>query len=296
MDYFVERDSETAKKYRFDLFYWNMCEDGGFVSRHMHSAIEILYLLKGSCQIDYGESTVEANAGDMVLIRSNVIHSMTSTGADYAEYYVIKLHPRLLFHILSGESDKYSLFFLDRNSKDKVLFTASELKETAVLEMWKSSFNTEMHQEGIPALKSRAFCAGIITEMLSFCDGENHSSGIAVNEDKLRRIYNSTSYIDEHYMEEITALDCAKAANMSYSLFSQCFKTVMGKSVKQHLTEIRLMHAQNMLLTTSLPITEISVSVGYNNVSHFIQEFKRQYGKSPKLFKKTQSSAQNGTH
>jgi AraC-like DNA-binding protein len=45
------------------------------------------------------------------------------------------------------------------------------------------------------------------------------------------------------------------------------------------------MKAVNLLDTTELPIMDIAMDVGFNNLSHFYHQFKKVYGYSPNKFR-----------
>ena len=56
----------------------------------------------------------------------------------------------------------------------------------------------------------------------------------------------------------------------------------MGKTFKEYLTGVRLAKAHNILISTSLPITDVAVACGYSNLSYFISEYRKAYGKTPR--------------
>ena len=43
----------------------------------------------------------------------------------------------------------------------------------------------------------------------------------------------------------------------------------------------QLEHAKQLLQDTDIPVTEIAMQSGYQNVSYFIRSFKKTYGVSP---------------
>ena len=65
--------------------------------------------------------------------------------------------------------------------------------------------------------------------------------------------------------------------------FAHLFKTTMGVSPLQFLKQMRLEHARKALLGGS-NVSEAANSVGYASLSHFISEFRRHFGESPKAY------------
>jgi AraC-like DNA-binding protein len=56
----------------------------------------------------------------------------------------------------------------------------------------------------------------------------------------------------------------------------------MGKTFKEYLTGVRLAKAHNILIATDIPITDVAISCGYTNLSYFISEYKKVYGRTPR--------------
>ena len=68
----------------------------------------------------------------------------------------------------------------------------------------------------------------------------------------------------------------ATAAGISRKYFSEYFKKVSGKSPFEYLTSYRIERASELLLHTDLPITQIALDCGFNDLSYFIKTFKKQ--------------------
>ena len=66
----------------------------------------------------------------------------------------------------------------------------------------------------------------------------------------------------------------------------QKFKSLSNKTIADYFKFLRLQKAKELLLTTSLNVTEVTFAVGFKNLSHFSREFTRQFGKSPGKFRK----------
>ena len=97
----------------------------------------------------------------------------------------------------------------------------------------------------------------------------------------VRRIYDVTVYINEHYADPISAAECAAMAYMSYSYFSRCFYRITGKSFKEYLNVTRINRAEKAILSTDKSVTEIAGDCGFNSVSYFISTYKKIKGVTP---------------
>ena len=94
------------------------------------------------------------------------------------------------------------------------------------------------------------------------------------------------NFIDENFTSNITVEELSKIANMSVSGFSHHFKKVLGLSPGQYLIRLRIGAGQKLLITTDKTITEISMELGYDNISHFNNQFKKFVGTSPQNYRK----------
>ena len=63
------------------------------------------------------------------------------------------------------------------------------------------------------------------------------------------------------------------------------FKKYIGMSCIQYINNLRLDNASKLLTTTNKTIMEISLDVGFDNLSYFNKLFKRKYNMTPKAFR-----------
>lgn len=95
------------------------------------------------------------------------------------------------------------------------------------------------------------------------------------------------SYVEEHYAENVTLESIAALVYMNPYYFSSFFKKHTGRNFKNYVTEVRMSHAQRLLLQSDLMVYEIADRVGYNNARHFSDMFKKQFGKLPQEYKQS---------
>lgn len=82
------------------------------------------------------------------------------------------------------------------------------------------------------------------------------------------------SYLEEHYMEDISLESCAEYVDITPYALSKAFKKIYGVNFIDYLTTIRMDKAKELLLYTNMKINEISESVGYRH-SYFNRIFKK---------------------
>jgi transcriptional regulator GlxA family with amidase domain len=77
----------------------------------------------------------------------------------------------------------------------------------------------------------------------------------------------------------------AHAARLSRYHFLRTFKSATGVTPHQWLLRARLRDAAHRLITTRVPVTEIALDVGFEDLSNFIRSFRTEFGVSPSLYR-----------
>jgi AraC family transcriptional regulator len=77
----------------------------------------------------------------------------------------------------------------------------------------------------------------------------------------------------------------AAEAGMSRYQFLRGFAAVTGVTPHQWLLRARLRVAAQRLATTRVPVTELALDVGFDDLSNFIRSFRAEFGMSPRRFR-----------
>ena len=94
-------------------------------------------------------------------------------------------------------------------------------------------------------------------------------------------------YLNINYNKNVRLEDLEEKFHFSQYYLSHKFKEETGFTINQYITNRRIGEAEKMLIYTDMSITEISQSVGYDNLSHFYTIFKKNTGVSPGKLKET---------
>jgi YesN/AraC family two-component response regulator len=78
---------------------------------------------------------------------------------------------------------------------------------------------------------------------------------------------------------------CGKAMNMSGKYLSDLLKVETGKSLIEHIHLFIVEQAKSTLLNSSLSVSEISYSLGFDYPQHFSKLFKTKTGLSPSEYR-----------
>lgn len=99
-------------------------------------------------------------------------------------------------------------------------------------------------------------------------------------------LLDAIQYLETHYLNDPSIEETAHAIHISTSYLSRIFKTEMDSSYSKYLLRIKIGHAQKLLATTNISITEIASQTGFKNSQYFSEVFKKSVGESPIQYRK----------
>lgn len=257
---------------------------------HYHDYIEILFGQQENFEIYLGNFYHQFGPGDMVLIPSNEVHLINSLSEKGGTYYVIRFLPELIYNGVTQNrlESQYLLPFLTSSGISDKVIRKEHLADSEVPFLIKEIFREDFDKNYGYELAVRMHISGLFLWVLRYW----HSLGLCLpaqtpNHSQLAaQLEPVFSYIQEHYELPLKASEAAKLCSMSYSHFSRSFNRLLHMSFSDYVTHIRLKEAEKLLVSTSLPITEVAAAAGFGSTSYFIKLFQEQKHLSPKQFRK----------
>jgi AraC-like DNA-binding protein len=104
---------------------------------------------------------------------------------------------------------------------------------------------------------------------------ENNTSGRNTTEKEM------ISYIQQNFTRKISLKEFGNQFHLSEKYISRYFKEHFHITISQYINHLRMERARQLLQETTLPVTEVAMRCGYENVSYFIRSFKKMYGNPP---------------
>ena len=92
-------------------------------------------------------------------------------------------------------------------------------------------------------------------------------------------------YIFTNYTEQISLMDMKKELFLSQNVICKMIMDNLGISYKDLIDLFRVNYAQSLLVTTSLPVVDVSVAVGFNSTRTFMRVFKHYNRMSPSVYR-----------
>ncbi len=172
---------------------------------------------------------------------------------------------------LSGDDigeiiDKYG--FLNDNAYGKFNFL-EEIKEL------KKLFKIYDRKN----IQNEAFLNNLALTLLSLHnDYLNKCANLTFTSMRVKKI---KEYMERNFNKKITVEDISKSFFLSRAYFRNIFFKSEGISPKKYLQKLRMEKAAELLENTDYKVSEISVSVGYDDQLAFSKAFKGYFGVSP---------------
>lgn len=107
------------------------------------------------------------------------------------------------------------------------------------------------------------------------------------SESQYEAVLSAAMMMRESLDQEVPIGDLARENFFSRYHFTRMFTAVTGLPPGRFLSELRVVVAEDLLVTTDLTFTEITYRVGYTSVGTFSSRFKAVTGKSPSDYRET---------
>jgi transcriptional regulator GlxA family with amidase domain len=92
--------------------------------------------------------------------------------------------------------------------------------------------------------------------------------------------------LERNSHRQIPIEEIAQLVNLSPGRLAHLFKSEMGLSIQQYLTQLRLATAKDHLETSFLSVKEVAAIAGFPSVTRFVECFKSVLGSTPAQYRK----------
>lgn len=100
-------------------------------------------------------------------------------------------------------------------------------------------------------------------------------------------IYKALDYIKRNYIEQITLEEVANHVFLNPSYFSKIFKDEMNCTFVAYVNKVRINASKSLLINNTIPLSDISSLVGFDDQSYFTKVFKKEVGITPGKYRTT---------
>lgn len=92
-------------------------------------------------------------------------------------------------------------------------------------------------------------------------------------------------YLEINYNQPFNQKECAMMFHINKDYLCRKFKGRFGVGMVTYLNEVRIRHAKELLVVTSMSVSDIALSVGYNNEKYFSKIFKNITSMTPSEYR-----------
>ena len=244
---------------------------------HRHSAVEIIMPSRGVTLYHVQDDVYRVQPGEILIVPSDCQHALTEPPE--TQRYLLLFEPTPF----TGMRDMAELSPMMQ--RPIYLHDGSET-HTQARELLNLTVECYFARE--PMWNTQ--CYSYLMQLYALL-GRRYLRSSTQPREMLRRnidpaIMNSVlTYINEHYMDDISLENAALFAGFSKYYFSRMFKQFSGLPFSEYLTRKRLNVASDLLVRTNQPIREIAVSSGFGSTATFNRTFREHKNCTPSQFR-----------
>lgn len=253
----------TDAGFPFKLFLFEGYNGKYIRDKHWHRSIEIFAVQKGELDFILDNTHYHLAEGEFIIVNSNEVHAIHAAKPNHTIVLQIPLN-------------QFTAYF---TGEQFIWFSHSERAYDAqvaclIFRMY------EVYQEKADGYEFEIL--SMFYELLhilikKYRKQEVQGELIKSNQ-QLNRLGVITTYLKEHYTEDISLEKLAGIFGYSPSYLSKMFARYAGINYKDYLQNVRLEHAITELEETDHQIGEIALAHGFANSKAFTNLFRKRYG------------------
>lgn len=252
---------------------------------HTHDYYQVYYMLSGEITHHIESGCAKLSCGDVFIVPPNLPHYIDA-GGKKVDFYAMSFMPD---------------FFLGTNDGNKLISDFLYYLKTATLENIQPKF-TLPHEDilfvetvfkriisefkGVKTGKEEVIkeCVSVLLSLFARVYFEEKAESLNLEYNR-NSVMHCIEYIKNHLDEDISLTEIARRSAMSKTCFCNIFSSITGTSFKQFLNSCRIEKAAE-LIQAGEKISNVSILCGYNDLSTFYRNFKKQMGVSPTQYQK----------
>jgi len=229
---------------------------------HIHEAVEMVYITKGTLELGVGQELYHMEKGDFAVVFPNMIHhyQVFEPGENKALYIMVssKLIPNYMEEL--------------QKSCPEIPVICKENLHIDIEKSMKSLVDVEKENTRLIQAYVQMIFAHVFSEM-------NMVSKESVASDDL--VYKVVEYVAKNFCEKFTIEQMGYDLGVSKYVLSRVFSKTFHCNFLSYVNGIRLNYAVAMLDNTNESITNICYDCGFESQRTFNRVFKKRYRVTP---------------
>ena len=256
---------------------------------HFHPEYELKYVIESKGKRFVGDTIENFQEGDLILLGPNIPHYWKNdeihdqTDLMQAKAVVILFSEYFLGEKFFSVQEMMPILELLKKAQAGLVFPNADSSNIPQmlddLTKSKGPFRIILMLEVLAEL-AKSESRNLLTE--------EFSTGIPfldVNSPSFVRLQKVHHYVIKNFQFPLQIDDVAQIASMTPHAFCKYFKKSTKKTFMTFLNELRVCHAKKLLIENDIPISQISMESGFNNISNFNRQFKTGTHMTPSDFR-----------
>lgn len=254
---------------------------------HAHDRAEIMYVLRGQCQVViYGEAREarRLGVGDFVFIDAGVTHTLNVDDSAYMvnTEFSLREHPRpMTLDALRQASPTLEKWLSRRETVAFGTDPGGALYQA--LSTIVDGF--ALMDKGESAMQALRMGQVLLTAAGLLSDGGAGAKCLV-------HVRRCMQLLSERLDEDVRADDLAKELGVSTAYLQRIFRQSQGMTIVAYLNRLRIERSKLLLTRTDDPIVDVAVASGFNSRQHFSRVFTQQAGMSPLKYRQEKRDAE----
>jgi len=248
---------------------------------HFHEQMEIIYVTNGKVHVtmEDGESRT-LTPGDIAVFGENVVHDIKHLNDDKTGFFTLFFSVRQVLKAIAGEDYNDHIYQI----KEYAYYNTSDGENQAEIAKCIEK-TTSVKNSGKSGTYELLF--GLLCEIIGYLRQLGFISRPTESDTKTTHsVMEAINYISKNFKEKISPKDIADHVYFSVDYLGKVFKRATGKTLMEYISFVRIEEAKNLLLTTSMSISDVGAEVGFSSSSYFIRCFKKYCYVTPHIYKK----------
>ena len=256
---------------------------------HTHDYIEVVYMCSGETTHIINGHKVVLKTGELLFLSQNAIQEIYPAGEDDIAVNFITL-PHFFdntISMLDNDESPLKKFIVDclRNRDSDTPYLHFEVSDVLPIQNLVENLIWTLFN-GVPNKRR----INQTTMGLLFLQLLNYTDRLLYSDKQEELVLRTLKYVEEHYNDGSLG-ELAEMLHYDFAWLSREIKRKIGKTYTELVQEKRLSQACYFLRNTDMSIDDISVRIGYDNVSYFHRIFKKTLGATPHRYRKMQTKA-----
>lgn len=252
----------------FKLFLFEGANGNYFREKHWHTSIEIFAVLKGSLSFFLNEEEHPLQEGELIIINPNEIHSIHAPEKNKTVVLQIPLR-QFEDYFTAQRYIRFSCKSVEKENAD------------SVWKLIKNMYEAYIDRESGYEFRVRAFFYEILYQLVTVYREDQVQEREIRHSRRLDTLSKITTYMREHYQEDLKLSEVAATFGYSAEYLSRMFRKYARVNFKTYLQDIRMAYAYRDLLNTDGTISQIALEHGFCTSRSFSKEFQKRYGILP---------------